>query len=164
MNKAFFKAFEGDPCDWLPSFAGDYVIKGVLLVLETSWETNKPQDTSDNIIYIIACEHLHRKQWLPAFRTPSPTCHRYERPPFDIQWVKGDNFRLPTVLPHTGCVVNARGHLIGREVSFLARVSAGPSLRTCVPGASSLTWVTWQPLSLSLCPPRSVISWFNWLK
>lgn len=50
-----------------------------------AWKTNSPQDPSDNIIYIIAWKHLHKKQWLPA---ASLTCHSYERLGFDVQWVK----------------------------------------------------------------------------
>lgn len=175
------------PCAWPPSYRAIMSLREARWSCR-AWKTNSPQDPSDNIIYIIAWKHLHKKQWLPA---ASLTCHSYERLGFDVQWVK------EIILGHADVVTPRhvwttkqgpliwlqRGLLLYKE-SFQPRVvilhgsflllvfffahrrclfvtqAAGCGETDVLSGEHE--WHDSSPVWLHF--RRSIISWFNWLK
>lgn len=157
-----------------------------------AWKTNSPQDPSDNIIYIIAWKHLHKKQWLQA---ASLTCHSYERLGFDVQWVKEIILGHADVVTPRHVWTTKRGPLIWLQRRLLLHrfslMSSSyvfgfflffgffwpPSLPLCDAGSRLLRdrcahvlsgghgWHEWHDSSPAwLHFRRSIISWFNWLK
>lgn len=100
-----------------------------------AWKTNVPQDSSDNLIYIIAQKHLRKKDWLSA---RSSTCHCCERVGFDVQWVK------QTIWRHADVVI--REHVpttkVG-SVNLITLLKEKRRIPSCVSSVCALIWLLW---------------------
>lgn len=105
--------------------------EGALLLFHS---TNIPQDSSDNLIYIIVSKHLHYKDWLPP--TPPhllPMCHCCEWLDFDVHWVKH------MIL----------GHVEAVAWNHVWTTKQGRLFGNCGPSTRSLSLPIWQPILLS---------------